>query len=354
MDTRSPLHPSPARTPETAQPAISPTVSIIVPVHTGGSAFRLCVESIGRCDPRPLEVVAVADGDGDGSWRIAEELGARVLRIPGPGGPARARNHGARAAAGQILFFLDADVVVPPGAVGRVAAAFRADPGLSAVIGSYDDAPADPGFLSQYRNLLHHYVHQTAAPEGFTFWGACGAIRREVFSELRGFDESYRRPCIEDIEFGYRLRSAGYRVRLDKDLQVKHLKRWTALAMVRTDLRDRAIPWTDLILRTGVMADDLNLKKSNRVSVALAGGLAGALLAAPVYPSALALGAVAAGSLLWLNRPLYGFLSRKRGALFALKALPWHWLFYFYSGIAFALAGARYALDRTQAERPEE
>ena len=57
------------------------------------------------------------------------------------------------------------------------------------MFGSYDDTPEAPDFISQYRNLLHHYTHQRAKREAKTFWTGCGAVRKEVFSELKGFDE---------------------------------------------------------------------------------------------------------------------------------------------------------------------
>ena len=43
--------------------------------------------------------------------------------------------------------------------------------------GSYDDTPTDRGFVSRYKNLLHHYVHQTARREASTFWTGLGAVR---------------------------------------------------------------------------------------------------------------------------------------------------------------------------------
>ncbi len=79
---------------------------------------------------------------------------------PSPGGPARARNLGASQARGEILLFVDADVTIPPGAIGQVVKVFKREPGIAALFGSYDDEPAESNFLSQYRNLLHHYVHQ--------------------------------------------------------------------------------------------------------------------------------------------------------------------------------------------------
>jgi GT2 family glycosyltransferase len=179
------------------------------------------------------ETIVVADGDTDGSWSVAKEFGAQVLRIPTPQGPARARNLGAATAKGDILLFLDADVAVPQDAVGHIVAAFHDDPALAAVFGSYDDEPAETNFLSQYKNLFHHYVHQTAKDKASTFWTGCGAIRRQVFLQMGGFDEGYHHPCIEDIELGYRLKRADYSIRLLKQVKVKHLKRWSAMSLLR-------------------------------------------------------------------------------------------------------------------------
>ena len=108
--------------------------------------------------------------------------------------------------------------------IARIRRRFEMDPRLDALIGSYDDEPASAGFASQYKNLLHHFVHQHGREEAATFWTGCGAIRREVFAAAGGFDESYTRPCIEDIELGHRLRQRGRRIVLDPALQVKHLK----------------------------------------------------------------------------------------------------------------------------------
>jgi GT2 family glycosyltransferase len=281
----------------------------------------------------------VVDGGSDGSAALASAAGARVIELAATVGPARARNIGAAAASGDVLLFVDADVVVPPWLIARVAAYLQDDPGLAAVIGSYDDAPADPRFLSQYRNLLHHYVHQTSHEEASTFWCGCGAIRRAVFLEAGGFHSGFGDPSIEDIEFGYRLRRSGHRVRLAKDVQVTHLKRWTPLSLLRTDTFARAVPWTRLIIRSRMLPNDLNVGASSRASVALVFILAAALLAAPFAWWGVATAILSGLGLLVLNAGFYRFLWRVRGPLFMLAAVPWHWLYYACAGIGF-LAGA--------------
>jgi glycosyltransferase involved in cell wall biosynthesis len=312
-------------------------VSVVVPVHRGGKEFEKCLEGIARLSPPAGELVVALDGEDDGSGAAALARGARVTRLPVRSGPAAARNAGARLATGDILLFLDADVVPAPAVVGQVRAEFEQAPDLSALIGSYDDAPGDPGFLSQYRNLLHHYTHQAGREQASTFWGACGAVRREDFWAAGGFDESILIPAMEDVELGYRLAASGRRILLAKHIQVKHLKRWGAAGMLRTDIFQRAIPWSRLLLREGRIRNDLNLDVASRLSAASAwGGGAASLPAALAWPWALWAGLACGAALLALNAGLYRFFWRKRGLLFALGALPWHWLYFLYASASFA------------------
>lgn len=312
------------------------TISVIIPVHNGGEKFRLCLGAVGRLEPPANEVIVVADGSTDESAEIARSFGARIVSFPIAGGPARARNQGAGTATSEILLFVDADVVAPPDLIGKVAAVFRRSPSVAALFGSYDDEPAEANFFSQYKNLLHHYVHQASSEEASTFWAGCGAIRRDVFVSLGGFDERYRRPSIEDIELGYRLKQAGHEIRLCKNIQAKHLKRWTALSLLRSDLRDRALPWAALIFRERRLPNDLNLNVSSRLSALSSCGLALACAAAWWKPGALAGAALCAVSLAALNIDVYRFFYRKRGLGFTLRAIPCHWFYYLYSAGAFA------------------
>ncbi len=139
---------------------------------------------------------------------------------------------------------------------------------IDAVIGSYDDRPGHPSFISQYKNLFHHYVHQNSNVNANTFWAACGAVRREVFLEVGGFDERYVKPAIEDIELGSRLIQSDYKILLQKHIQVKHLKRWTFWGLFKADVFNRGVPWTQLMLRDKVFPNDLNLRSSQRFCVA--------------------------------------------------------------------------------------
>ena len=179
-------------------------------------------------------------------------------------------------------------------------------------------------------------MHQQGDPEASTFWAGCGAVRRAVFEASGGFDTGHYTRSIEDIELGYRLREAGHRILLDKDLRVTHLKRWTLASFLRTDVLYRAVPWSRLILDRRSVLDHLNLKVEHRVSVALAA----------LTPVMLVLAAAASLGLLLANRRLLTFFVRSRGVAFAVATIPLLHLHYLASGLGYLWVRAGHAFAR--------
>jgi GT2 family glycosyltransferase len=330
---------------------MAPGISIIIPVYNGAAYLEACLQSIRDLRPPPLECIVVDDGSTDGSVEIAQAAGVAVVSSPERRGPAHARNLGARTARGEILLFVDADVMVSPDALARLAARFSEDPERDAVIGSYDQDPGSPDLISQYRYLLHCYTHQRGQARTCVFWTGCGAIRTAVFWAHGGFDETRTRPSMEDVELGIRLHQAGGQIWLDKGLQVKHLKRLSLPGLIQTDLADRAIPWTVLILRSRHMPADLNLKWGQRVSVLASGWAVLAVILAVIFAAGsgaqvaawlVLSAAIAALAVAFLNRGFYGFLAGVRGPWFALRAFPLHCLYFLCCGAGFAAGLAAY------------
>jgi glycosyltransferase involved in cell wall biosynthesis len=325
---------------------VLPEISVVIPVYNGGIAFEACLKSLAShlVSSREVitEVIVVADGCTDGSDHLAETFGATVLRTASPNGPARARNLGASQAQGNILFFIDADVTIHDETLAQVVDVLARKPNLAAAIGSYDDAPGAVNFLSQYKNLLHHYTHQTSSSEASTFWGACGAIRRDIFLEVGGFDENYRHPSVEDIDLGYRLKKAGYQIELCKAMQVKHLKCWKPISLLKAEFFYRALPWTELIWRDRQFVNDLNLKFSSRISLLLAYGILATFLAAFFWMGSITISVGFGLFFLAINLPVYRFFRQKRGLLFASQTVFWHWLYFLYGGLAFAIGTLLY------------
>jgi cellulose synthase/poly-beta-1,6-N-acetylglucosamine synthase-like glycosyltransferase len=259
-----------------------------------------------------------------------------LLHSGGRVGPGGARNVAAPSAIGDVLWFVDADVVVHDDAA-RVLAEALSRTDAAAVFGSYDDRPPGRNFLSQYKNLVHRYYHRRAAGAAETFWAGCGAVRKEIFLAVDGFDAAqYPYPSIEDIELGWRLRQRGLSIALVPELQGTHLKVWRLGNLVHTDIFRRALPWSRLIHGRSGLADALNIGAGERLKAALALGLLVSLAAAaamfvPWWVPAAFVAAIAVS-----NRDLFAFFDRTRGALFALRAVLFHQVYYVYSAATFA------------------
>jgi glycosyltransferase involved in cell wall biosynthesis len=322
----------------------TPLLSVVVPVYRGRTMLPLSLPALAASDlPRAQwELIVVDDASADGTTDTARTWADNVITLPGsPHGPAYARNKGAEIATGEWLVFLDADVVVHTDTLRRFVEAFDADPTMDACFGTYDDAPRARGLLTQYRNLIHRYVHITSAGPAETFWTGCGAVKRAAFVEVGGFDGvRYPQPKIEDIEFGYRLRDHGYCIVIVPQIEVTHLKRWRFLGSLRTDLIDRGIPWVTLLLERRRLARSatLNLKRGERAKALLVGSacllLAVAVVMRQLLPAVLA-GLILITVTLW-NAPLFAWFARRRGVLFALAVIPLNLLYYLIGGLAVA------------------
>lgn len=286
---------------------------------------------------RVVEVIAVDDGSSDDSVKQCEASGLRVLSTGGRLGPAAARNAGARAAKGDAILFVDADVVIHGDVPARVAALFDFRPDVVALFGAYDDRPSAPGVVSRFRNLLHHHVHVVNGGEAATFWAGLGAVRRDAFLAAGGFDERrYRVPSIEDIELGTRLKSAGGRILLEPLIQGTHLKRWTFTSMVRTDVLRRALPWGRLLQASPRAGAVLNVTAWERLKALLALALAVDLLVGLVERRWLVAAAVLLVVAAIASAPFYRLVLRRAGFGTALASLFLHQLYYVYGATTYA------------------
>ncbi len=318
--------------------SLNTTISVIMPVFNASHFLPQVMPPLLEMQEKGeiLEILVVDDCSTDSSASVAAGLGARVVPSPHRSGPGAARNIGASRARGELLWFVDADVVAHPNGAAAIRAAFK-DSEVVAVFGSYDHAPPARNFASQYKNLVHHYYHQKARREASTFWAGCGAVRKSRFLGIGGFDVArYTRPSIEDIELGYRLREKGGRILLLRELQGKHLKRWTIRDVVFTDVIRRAVPWARLMLTEVGLTDDLNVSKAERFRAVVAGLFFLGVLGALLEPTIWYLPAAMLASVIGVNWDFFTFLRRRKGVGFAISGLAFHQVYYLYSSAAFA------------------
>ena len=317
-------------------PTDLPTLAVVVPATDVPETLGRCLEAIRASEAPPEEVIAVTEPPGMG--------------------PARARNGAVRRVSADVLVFVDADVLIHPDAFVRIREAFAADPGLVALIGSYDDEPEAEGAISRFRNLMHHHVHQAGAGSAATFWTGLGAIRRETFDAAGGFREDlFRGNSIEDVELGMRLTAQGARIDLDPLVQGTHLKRWTFRGMLRADYSLRGVPWVALLLRHRDLSRDdapatppptstLNLAWRHRLSALSAVGGVCAMLARRPRLALVWIAAMVA-----LNGRFYALLVRKGGVGLAGPAVGAHVLHHL-AGVASIPGGVVLYLRKMRGE----
>lgn len=321
-------------------------ISVVIPSRRDDPQLQRCLDALLTALPAGDEVILVGDG-----WVPVPvlpkgyEKSVRVLSVE-KSGPAACRDYGARHAAQDWLCFVDSDVLVHEDAIVK-SISILTRTGDAGLIGSYDDKPEDPGIVSRFRNLLHHYHHQRNAGMAGVFWGAFGIVRKSAYHDAGGFDPSYRDASVEDIDLGYRLAEKGHRVVLRPEVQVTHLKRWTLSGMVRTDVLLRAKPWTLLLHRyRNLHHGGLNASSRERLSavvsisalLSLFLSLAGFL---PLYVPGIIL-----ASFMILQRDFYSFIMNRVSAAEWLTVILLHQVYFLSAVSGWLLARFEIAVNK--------
>ncbi|MBN2384843.1 glycosyltransferase family 2 protein [bacterium] len=304
-----------------------PGVSVVIPVKNAESTLAHCLDCVTRESGFVHEIIIVDDGSNDRSEEIAHNYQlVRVVRTDETRrGVSRARNAGAREAQGDIVLFIDSDVLLKPGSIELLASIFQ-EQALNAVVGLLDPDSYYRNFASDYKNLWMHYTYKIQPRETSLFYTSIAAIRRSLFNELGGFDEAYRRPGLEDTAFGNKLFASGHSVRLIPELQAIHVKKYTLVDILKLDYQ-RAKALVKIQLRKGLAG----LKTGNKSSVPLTfilsivpGFLAGVLFfIALLWQDHVALfsSLLLVALTLFLNRDILSFLFKQRGCIFLIKTI---------------------------------
>lgn len=324
-------------------------LSVIVPFHRRVDQLSQCLRALRTASNQlrsECEIIVAADGSTEDVALVVETSRALLVALPRSGGPAIARNRAATQASGDALVFVDSDVLVHPDALVRLERALEEDPGIDAVFGAYDDNPGDSGLVSQAKNLAHAFVHRHARRQAVTFWAGLGAVRTGAFRRVGGFDERFVRPSVEDIDLGYRLVAQGSSITLEPAIRGTHLKRWSARDAFVSDLRDRGIPWIQLVYRYGQLRNDLNLAHRYRACAALSYVVIGGLLLSWTLPWTLMVVPWALCAMWVLDFDYLSFVARSRGWRFAGRAFPLRVVHHWTSGASFVIGTALYLARR--------
>lgn len=314
-------------------------VSVVIPNRNGAATIGRCLDAVHASRGVRFEVVVVDDASEDESVGIVERFPCTLVRLATHQGAGRARNAGAAASRGTILFFTDADCLLEPQTLALAAAALS-EAGSDAVVGgTYTASPADAGFFNAFQSvLIRHNETRRAAPDYVATHAM--AIAASTFRRHGGFADTFL-PILEDVEFSHRLRRSGCRLVVVPAIQVRHVFGFSLLRSARNAAR-KSLYWTAYALgRRQLLGDSGTASTGLKVNViawAAAVLLVGLSL---VVGSALSLAgvlAVVAANLL-VNRDLIRAFHAAGGSRFTLAALLYYVAVYPLPVGAGALAG---------------
>jgi GT2 family glycosyltransferase len=205
-----------------------PTLSLVISVHNGEAHLERCLRSVAPQRPELFEAIVVDDGSQDQSGAVAARYGCEVLTLPRRRGISTARNTGARAAAGEVLVFIDADTEVGSGWAQALRRAYAG----GAVLAGGEIGWPQPETLAEWHTAGSRW-HDAEARNGFLPFvsGAHFTIRRDVFLSVGGFDESM--PLAEDLDLSLRVQLAGNPISFVPEARLTHWPRRSVSGMLR-------------------------------------------------------------------------------------------------------------------------
>ena len=236
-------------------------ISVVIPVKNSEATIGECIEAVKRSDFNDFEIIVVDDNSTDNSIDIARSCGCKIVKSKGEGGVSAARNFGAEAADSDIILFIDADIILRENSLKIIEEGFlKTD--TDAIVGVQSGDLRFRDFFSQFKNLWMRYTYTRLPSYVPLFYTSIASIKKEVFFKAGGFDINYKMPNVEDTEFGQRLSDMGFRVYLERRLEVEHVKKYDIVSILKTDFY-RSDGLVKMVLRRGLG----NFFNKNKTSV---------------------------------------------------------------------------------------
>ncbi|MCD4780408.1 MAG: glycosyltransferase [Candidatus Omnitrophica bacterium] len=197
------------------------SVSVVVPAYNCESTIARTITAIKNQSFKPKDIIIIDDGSCDGSAHTVKFFPEVKYVFQPNAGPAAARNKGAELAEGEVLFFTDSDCIPAKDWIEKMIQHFDR-PLIGAVAGSYGIANADNRLARGIHNEIL-FRHDHLMPEYPSAFGSYNvAIRKSVFHQVGGFDESYRWASGEDNDLSYKLLKAGFKIYFERAAKVDH------------------------------------------------------------------------------------------------------------------------------------
>lgn len=267
-----------------------------------------------------MEVIIVDDCSTDNTVEIAGRYPTRIIQMEKNGGPAKARNRGVEAAKGDIIFFLDSDVIVLDGTIKEVEDYFKNNPSAQCVIGICSTEPLNNGFVPKYMAMFE-YIHLLGTPDNkvSVFAPRCGAIKKDFFLKVGGYDESYKGADIEDFELARRINKTES-IFLNPKMLVKH--QFANFSRALKIYFRRTVMWVHLFFKEKKLDNAGPTSPSNGVAAICAFFSFLLLFSLPFICTAKYIFLFLIAVYLISNLKWWNFMRKEAGLMFALRAIP--------------------------------
>ncbi len=224
----------------------TPLISIIMPVYNGASFIEQALRGIRNSSFQDYELIIIDDCSTDSTSDIIKKYKPHIhIRNDKNQGPFVSRNIGVEHARGKIIVFTDADIEFKKDTLQKICYSMVNGDTLC-LIGLYTLATLHKNIATVYKNSWIRYSYLTSPDNASWFFTAIGAVDRDVWDRHEGFHSSFNNDQGGDLAFGKRLVNNGISIKLDKTLEVKHLKKFSLVSLLRNDFR-RAYAYTHLL-----------------------------------------------------------------------------------------------------------
>ncbi len=202
-------------------------LSIVIPFYNTADVLGDCLRAIYESDFKDFEVIAVDDNSNDNSAKIVKSFPVKLISHKQNLGAGYCRNEGVKVAEGEIIVFIDSDVIIKKDSLSLVIENYKKLPEISVVQSIYSQECQYDNFVSIYSSLHYHFYGMQIKKEYISSVASYFiAVKKDVFTSIGGFDHDIKttRLVAEDQLFGYKLNNEGHKIYVDKRILVEHKK----------------------------------------------------------------------------------------------------------------------------------
>lgn len=335
-------------------------ISIIIPAFNQINILRKNIASILQPETANIhkEIIIVDDCSNQMLSILKEEFPEIIyIRNHSNKGPAASRNIGIKEARGDVLLFIDSDVIINGKILEKVNTFFQ-DPNNYALVGNVSIDNLGKGLVSDFYKLQINFNFNACKDDFFTTFNTeFGAIRKSIIDQIGLFNESYLQADIEDYEFGSRI-SAHFKIILDNSIEIEHNFN-SSISKALIKFFRRAFLWQKVFLQKKTF-ENVHVTKKRAYTVFLAFVCLNLLFLSlllhniqlefitsdqeTIFKALSIIQIIFGFQFIILNRNFYSFVSKQTGIIFLIKAILFDFVASYMIGLGSAIGMIYYSL----------